>query len=601
MLSNILSFFSDLFVDKSASPAKKAGSAPRKPAKKKQGSRQAPGKGAPRRANAPTATKLLTKREDIPAFGEILSGVENVKFPLPKEFLARYAILLPKKGGKNVYILCQKPKKSVIDPNFLTIKNRCEKEGYKTTRYFATEEVISIVYESMEIKQSKQEALNRSSALQVDFTNLISSAVDEGVSDVHIEVRKESVQVKFRKDGSLGVVREWAVSYARKMAIVIYMVIAEKKETSFFEGIPQDASIEIDLDDGQTVRIRLSTLPTSPAGFDMVMRILKLESGNKGLSLKKLGYTEHQDKEIERGLSEPVGATIFAGITGSGKTTTLSTILSSIIEQSKGRLKVITVENPPENVIEGASQVPVMQSSDESGGANTFGKTIKGAMRCDPDILMIGEVRDSVSADLLVKATQTGHKVLSTVHATSAIDIAGRLRMLEVHPAILGSANFLSTLVFQSLIPKVCVHCSTGIDKFEAQGNKRSEELLERLMRSSGGRSIDQVRFKNDDGCSHCNYGINGRIVVAEVVIPTREMLACFQRMEDAKALDLFIEGGGETILSAGIKQMLAGICDPFDIEEKLGRLDKELIESSQISKSTDEGDFDEDYINGSD
>jgi len=573
---------------------KKSGRSPAKTAAKTAVKKSAQPKTELRRRNAdpsnkkarPTVKTLLT-REDIPAYVELLSGGSGCQYVYSTEMLARYAVLLPKKNVKRVLIVCLKPKGGAartVDKGYLSIKSRCEKDGYKTSRCLASEEIISIIYESGEIQQSKQDALKKASQLQNDFTKLIGQAVAMGVSDIHIEVRKDTAIVKFRRDGLLGKIKEWSVTYARKMAVVIYMVIAEKKETTFFEGVAQDASIELDIETGQTIRIRLSTLPTAPQGFDMIMRVLELDSGNGAMSLPALGYLERQCDAINRGLSKPVGVTIFAGTTGSGKTTSLTAILESMIADSHGEIKVITVENPPENVILGATQVPVMNSNSGGSEGNTFAKTIKATMRCDPDVLMVGEVRDEESADLLVKATQTGHKVLSTIHATSAIGIISRLRMIKVDNGILGSMDFIATLIYQALVPKVCVHCSIPITVKSKDADEKTKEIIERVMAVGGDQDIEKVKFRHKKGCSKCNKGIKGRIVVAEVINPTREMLRHFQAGDDSLAWDAFVRDGGITALTAGTERMLIGMCDPWDVEAKLGRLDS----NSELSDKDD-------------
>jgi len=181
----------------------------------------------------------------------------------------------------------------------------------------------------------------------------------------------------------------------------------------------------------------------------MIMRILKMGQSGEKIDLNKLGYSKEHLGKVRRGSAKPVGVMMMAGTTGSGKSTSLNAMLSEKIAHHAGRIKVITVEDPPEYLLIGATQVPVVRSrsaAKEGADINPFASTIRAAMRSDPDVLMIGEVRDHHSAELLIHAVQSGHPVFTTTHASSGIDIVSRQRSNGVPDDVLGSHNFISAL-----------------------------------------------------------------------------------------------------------------------------------------------------------
>jgi type II secretory ATPase GspE/PulE/Tfp pilus assembly ATPase PilB-like protein len=367
---------------------------------------------------------------------------------------------------------------------------------------------------------------------------LITQAMNADVSDIHIEVRRDEAKVRFRKNGDLFDFIPWSVRYARVMAGVIYQVIADEKDTTFDEFKPQDAIIDRDLGDKGRIRIRLATIPAYPSGFDMIMRILKMGVSGKRRSLESLGYNKVQLSNTRRAVAKPVGAVVMAGTTGSGKSTSLNSMLSEKIEHYGGRIKVITVEDPPEYLLLNATQVPVVRSRSQAkaGDAtvNPFASVVRAAMRSDPDILMVGEVRDPDSAELLIHAVQSGHQVFTTTHASSGIDVVSRLRSNHVPDDVLGSQNFLSALMYQTLLPSLCPHCSIGVADFaKSVNNEKDFEMLKRIFKYFKPKDASALRFKRDGGCPNCVDGVTGRSVAAEVILPDPHMLKCFRERRE--------------------------------------------------------------------
>lgn len=534
---------------------------------------------------------VITKKDEIPAHSAVLSAT-GAPLDLLPEWQKNYAILLVSKDRKDVIILCSTDTRGQgLDDDFLAINDRINRSGYiRTKRILAKPEILAIVYESGSGQTSLEDSQRAATKIQIDFDNLVRAGIEADTSDIHIEVRRDEAKVRFRKNGDCVDFAEWPVKYARTMAGVIYQVIADEKDTTFDEARPQAAIIDRELSESMRIRVRLNTIPAYPAGFDMVMRILKMGQGGKRTPLDKLGYEKRHLSHIRRGVAKPVGAMIMAGTTGSGKSTSLNSMLGEKIEAYKGKLKVITVEDPPEYLLWGATQVPVVRSrsvakaGDKS--ANPFVAVMSAALRSDPDILMVGEVRDEDSAHLLIHAVQSGHQVFTTVHASGAMDIISRFRSMHMPDDVLGGQNFISALMYQTLLPTVCPHCSTGISKLKADvQNDQDEELIERIYSLIQPSVIEGLRFRHDEGCEQCAHGVIGRSVAAEVILPDPYMLKCFRDRNDTEAFMHYRRKGGRSALEHGLAKAFRGIADIRDVESKLDQITllKELDESSRL------------------
>lgn len=537
-----------------------------------------------------TPHAVISRRENIPGFKKVLTMPKG-ELPLPESMQRYYVALLLHEKHRTIQLIASvdAPKTNGIDHYLMTLRERVKTKGYRNVPIsYATSNVIQIIYEEASKIVSAEEEAKETSELENDYDDLLLEAVDNNISDIHIEVRRDSAVVRWRKDGILIPKAEWPVQYARRFAMVIYQVIAEEKDVTFKEHEPQDAVVDRELGH-QRVRVRLATQPGYPDGFDMVMRILPMGVGGKRKDdFISLGYNQDQIDQIEKAISKPVGVVIMAGTTGSGKSTTLKTMVGAQIEMHNGQIKVITVEDPPEYLIQGATQVPVVRSRTKESGKNPFAAAIRAAMRSDPDILMIGEVRDEDSAELLVHAVQSGHQAFTTVHASSAIDIIGRLRSLKVPPDVLGSPTFISGLVYQTLVPILCKKCAITMSSFVSANNddRKIQALIKRIDSVANGNT-ENIYFRNHVGCSSCNSGAKGRTVCAEVVLPDATMIQYFGASADLKATQYYAEQGGRTALMHGISKMLAGICDPIDIEFRLGRLgENSIIENKSVENT---------------
>lgn len=559
-----------------------------------------------KRANITKKEDLIIRRADkLPNYTDILTS-ENGEITLSEEQRVDYIVISSKEGGVNeAFILCsiEESFDKKVDHIFASLRQRCRGRGYsKISNFYVPRQLINLLYEK-ELKaiMSIEEEVRKSEGLQAQYDQLLLEALNKGVSDIHIEVRRSTAIVRFRVNGSLELMHDWGVSYARNMAVVIYQVIAEEKDVSFVETQQQSAIIDREIE-GQRVRVRLNTMPAYPDGFDMVMRVLKMGASGHKKTLSELGYPKEQINDINISVSKPVGVTIIAGTTGSGKSTSLTTMINDKIshytDKNGCRIKVITVEDPPEYQIDHATQCPVVRSRTK-GDQNPFADAIKAAMRSDPDVLMVGEVRDEDSAELLVHAVQSGHQAFTTVHAPSAIGIVARLRSLGVPNDVLGSTDFLAGLIYQTLVPTVCPKCSMGINEVSKRKDSKTQELLSRIRMVSNTDEIENIRFTNTQGCDSCEKGITGRTVVSEIVVPDTEMINFFYEGRDTLAGQYFLNNGGRSALSYGIEKMKIGLCDPSDVEHRLGMLT--LMTTINMHKENESESYKEDDFNNYD
>lgn len=371
---------------------------------------------------------------------------------------------------------------------------------------------------AVETEQEGEEPLSAAAAEEapiVRFVNrVLLDAVAVGASDVHFEPFETSYRIRFRTDGILSEAIKPPKHLGRRLAarlkVMAQLNIAERR-------LPQDGRIKIRLSPSQALDLRVNTLPTL-WGEKIVLRILDPSTARLGIDV--LGFDAGQRELFAEALQRPDGMILVTGPTGSGKTVTLYAGINALNTPERN---ISTVEDPVEINLEGVNQVNV----NPKVGLD-FASTLRAFLRQDPDVLMVGEIRDLETAEIAVKAAQTGHLVLSTLHTNSAAETLTRLRNIGV-PAF-NLATSVALIIAQRLARRLCTECRTPFAASPAL--LRREGFAEDLIEA--GRSLFQP---NARGCPACRHGYNGRVGVYEAVQITPEIAQLI--MDDRGSLAL--------------------------------------------------------------
>lgn len=341
------------------------------------------------------------------------------------------------------------------------------------------------------------EALNEAELTQLNnapvvklVNSIIKQAANKKVSDIHIEPFEKYIKVRFRIDGDLREIMTPSKTVhgalTTRIKIMAKMNIVEKR-------IPQDGRIEMNVD-GRAVDLRVSVLPTVH-GEKVVIRLL--DSENFMLSKEELGFTQTNLKKFDSIIQNPNGIILVTGPTGSGKSTTLYTVLR---ELSDPRKNIITVEDPVEYQLDGVNQVNVNASV-----GLTFASSLRSILRQDPDVIMIGEIRDEETAQIAVRAAITGHLVLSTMHTNDTASTVARLVDTGVEPYLVSSS--LKGVTAQRLVKRICIDCKTTY-----QASEEEKKIL-------GLNHMENLVLHKGNGCNTCgDSGYKGRIAIHEIL-----------------------------------------------------------------------------------
>ncbi len=340
-------------------------------------------------------------------------------------------------------------------------------------------------------KIEEDELLEIASAPIVKLINsIIQQAVDMRASDIHIEPYAKDIRVRFRIDGDLHEIMKLSSfslsAIVTRIKIMGKMNIAEKR-------VPQDGRAETKIN-GEEIDVRISTIPTV-YGEKIVLRLL--ERSNFMFSKEKLGFNERNLKVFDKILSQPYGILLVTGPTGSGKTTTLYATLK---ELNKIEKNIVTIEDPVEYKLEGINQIQVNPKA-----GLTFASGLRSILRQDPDIIMVGEIRDSETAEIAVRAAITGHLVLSTLHTNDCASSIIRLVDMGIEPYLVSSA--VIGVVSQRLVKELCPNC-----KIPYKASYSEKSLL-------GLDKDKEITLYNPKGCNKCNNGYKGRRAVHEVMV----------------------------------------------------------------------------------
>ena len=380
------------------------------------------------------------------------------------------------------------------------------------------------------LSDEMSEAVNSAPVVKL-VNSMIDYAIRAGSSDIHIEPMEDRIRVRIRIDGVMQEVMSSPINVKEaiitRIKILGGMNIAEKR-------IPQDGRIQTVIND-QPVDMRVSILPCI-TGEKTVIRILAKNDGN--LNRKYLGISDHNNMMIDKIIKVPQGICLISGPTGSGKTTTLYTLLA---EKNTPETNIITVEDPVEIRIPGLNQVQV-----NAKAGMTFASGLRSILRQDPDIILVGEIRDGETAEIAMRAAITGHLVFSTIHTNDAVSSINRLIDMGLEPYMVSSA--LVGVVAQRLVRRICTECRKPYEPDEYEKEKMKLEPGQKLYKG--------------EGCPECNgSGYKGRIAIHEVVVITKGMKVLLEkRASEEEMKQLAIKEGTLMLVDSAAALCMEGI-----------------------------------------
>ena len=377
---------------------------------------------------------------------------------------------------------------------------------------------------------------------QIDFTKLpITEVVDEiiynaaqaGASDIHFDPQEKKVKVRFRIDGVLIdymiIPENIRKNLLARVKIISGMDITESR-------LPQDGAIKTKIKD-INLDMRVSSLPTNE-GEKIVIRILDYSASLKGLDA--LGFSQDNLRKIKDLIKEPNGIILVTGATGTGKSTTVYSILQTL---NTSKVNLVTVEDPVEMSIEGINQIQV-----NSDIGLTFAEVLRSILRQDPDIIMIGEIRDDETAKIAVRASITGHLVLSTLHTNNALNTIERLKDMDVETYLLASS--LNGIVSQKLARRICPFCMK---------KRPAIDYEKKLIKANLGIDINELSYA--EGCDNCVGGYKGRIAIHEVLTISDEIRdAIANGIPKEELRKLVYTNDTKTLLQDGLIKVLNGL-----------------------------------------
>lgn len=369
----------------------------------------------------------------------------------------------------------------------------------------------------------------------VEIANeIIIDAVNKGASDIHFDPTKDSIKVRFRIDGILN---DYAIipnKYKRNMISRIKMIAGMNiMETR----LPQDGAIKSKIGD-KLLDLRVSSLPTNNAE-KIVIRILDYSMSLAGLD--NLGFSPDAMEKINKLIRMPNGIILVTGATGTGKSTTLYSILQKLNTES---VNIITVEDPVEMDIAGINQV---QTQSEIG--LTFATVLRSILRQDPNIIMIGEIRDDETARIAVRASITGHLVLSTLHTNNSLNTIERLADMDVERYLLGSS--LEGIISQRLARKLCTECM-----IKRETTPYEKEVFKTVL----GKEVNEMYVPNKEGCPKCSHGYKGRLAILEVLVLNDKIKdAITNNLPKNELRELVYTGEVVTLLQDGLNKVVEG------------------------------------------
>lgn len=443
-----------------------------------------------------------------------------------------------------VYIITHSDLKRILK-EYQTFAQELEKLLKDFQQRFAGKKRSIISHRAIDIEATDKVIFEEAPIVKL-FAFILKYAVRSRASDIHLEPKRDSLRIRFRIDGTLSTVISLPIevhpAIISRLKIMTNLKIDETR-------LPQDGRFRTFIDEKE-IDFRVSTLPTS-MGEKAAIRILDATLGLK--DIKELGLNEWSLKNIEEGIKKPFGMILLTGPTGSGKTTTLYAILQIL---NKEDFNIVSLEDPVEYTIEGINQSQVIPEIDY-----TFSRGLRHIVRQDPDMIMVGEIRDNETAELAIHAALTGHLVLSTLHTNNAVGVIPRLIDMKIEPFLLPSS--LNLMIAQRLLRRLCQECCQ-----QTNATPEEEKIIEESISQLSPDIRQKLIFKKPYqiskpvGCANCGQkGYTGRIGIFEVfkMTPSLEHLILTQ-VSQVKLNEEAQRQGMITLRQDGILKVLAGL-----------------------------------------
>lgn len=526
----------------------------------------------------PPSYKKIVEAEELPSFSRVLTAIGGPLEPRGNvgEGNSNAAICLIS-NDEAFIVTTDQHRTTNFCMSLLTTARRQHK--LKISEGFIAPQ--KVIHHLNSQASAKADAVASDSTMAMD--RLLLTAIERNASDIHIELRKDGARVRARILGLLdNNFDSWSYDHGLSM---IRMMFSNGDAASRGTGLTMTESAQFAITreglgtqgkPGTGIKVRAQFNPAYPDDCaDLTLRIFKYGLEEKPKSTQSLGFSTYQQRQWRDMMSRPDGIIVICGTTGSGKSTTMHSQMVAAAK-SNPNIKLISAEDPPENTMHGVTQIPLRKGDSSFNPWVEVGKDI---MRSDPDTIMYGEIRDRDSLESVIDMAQTGHKVLTTLHAKSPLVILERMMRMGADPRSLASEGLIVGLVHQVLMPILCEHCKVPYTPDAVFEDPELHVRLKRYLKPSA-----NIHLKGP-GCPHCaNLGVTSREVCAEVVSKfDRQMLRAIGNGDVAAAMDHLraskpvqitdTDMQGATTLDHAVLKMLEGKISPLHVEEYIGKI----------------------------
>jgi type IV pilus assembly protein PilB len=420
------------------------------------------------------------------------------------------------------------------------LKRLARASGASAARLAVEEELVAEAEEADEGDDLEADDGISDAPLVRLVNSVIFQAAEDGASDIHFEPQEDALVVRFRIDGVLQEVqrvpKRMAAGVTTRLKVLAKLDIAERRK-------PQDGRISLNAAAaGRLLDVRVATLPTVE-GEKIVMRLL--DKSKKPPTLEELGFSEHMKDQLMKIVARPTGALLVTGPTGSGKSTTLFACLNQV---NRPEINIITVEDPVEYRLAGVNQVQINVRA-----GLTFAAALRSILRSDPDVVMVGEVRDGETAKMAIEAALTGHFVLSTLHTNDAPAAITRLQEMGVEPFLTGAA--VTGVLAQRLARRLCSNCA---EMYQPS----ADDMIKARVSPDVAAASDGMVFYRKRGCPRCGQtGYKGRIGISQLMVMTEELQTLAAQKATREDLErAALEVGMRSLWDDGLAKVAAGL-----------------------------------------